>query len=102
MKKKVMLLVVILSGILVYWTDSAKAVNGAGPDVISLKTGVAPLPFQHWKHQALNGGECSNCHKVESGGKIEGWGKETAHGLCIPCHDLNDKGPVECGQCHKK
>ena len=35
-------------------------------------------------------------------GKIAGWGKESAHTICIPCHDLDDKGPVECHQCHKK
>lgn len=75
---------------------------GAGPEVIKLKTGVEPLPFAHWKHQLTNGSECFHCHKGAEGGKIEGWGKEAAHGLCIPCHDLNEKGPVECKQCHKK
>lgn len=70
---------------------------GSGPEIITLKT---VTPFQHWKHQIYNASECLNCHKDE-GGKIVGWGKEAAHGLCIPCHDLNEKGPVECKQCHK-
>lgn len=99
--KKIMLLVVMLSSIEVYATDSADAAAGSGPEVINMKTGSVPLPFPHWKHQVFNGSECFHCHKAD-GGKIEGWGKEAAHGLCIPCHDMNDKGPVECKQCHKK
>lgn len=70
---------------------------GSGPDSIQLKTVV---PFQHWKHQVSPGVECVNCHKPGSG-KIENWGKDAAHELCIACHDLNEKGPVECKQCHK-
>jgi len=70
---------------------------GSGPDSIKLKTVV---PFQHWKHQSSNGSECFNCHKAD-GARIENWGKEVAHELCISCHDLNDKGPVECKQCHR-
>lgn len=99
--KKILLLTALLSSSIAYSTAHADARKGAGPDVINLKMGVVQLPFQHWKHQASNGSECSHCHKGE-GGKIEGWGKETAHTLCIPCHDLNDKGPVECKQCHKQ
>lgn len=96
--KKTMLLVALLSSIAVHSTVFA----GAGAEVISLKTGAEPLPFAHWKHQQANGSECFHCHKGPEGGKIEGWGREAAHGLCIPCHDMNDKGPVECKQCHKK
>lgn len=99
--KKILLLGALLSSTIVYSTALAAAPKGAGPDVINLKTGSVQLPFQHWKHQVYNGSECSNCHKGE-GGKIEGWGKEAAHTLCIPCHDMNDKGPVECKQCHKE
>ena len=97
---KILLLAALLSSIIVYSTVLADAPKGSGSDVINLKTGLVPLPFQHWKHQTYNGSECFHCHKAE-GGKIEGWGKEAAHGLCIPCHDMNDKGPVECKQCHK-
>ncbi len=98
--KKILLLAVLLSNFIVYSAVHADASKGAGPDVINMKTGSSPLPFQHWKHQLNTGSECFHCHKAE-GGKIAGWGKEAAHDLCIPCHDLNDKGPVECKQCHK-
>lgn len=94
--KKTLLLAALLSSIAAQSTVFA----GAGPEVIKMKTGVNPLLFQHWKHQQVNGSECFHCHTAE-GGKIAGWGKEAAHGLCIPCHDMNDKGPVECKQCHK-
>jgi predicted CXXCH cytochrome family protein len=84
----------LISGVVVCSTVFA----GSGPDLINMKTVAAP--FSHGLHQTYNGSECSNCHKSD-GGKIAGWGKEAAHGLCIPCHDLNEKGPVECKQCHK-
>ncbi len=98
--KSIMVLAVLLSGFFACSTVIADASKGSGPDIISLKTGAVPLLFPHWKHQIYNGSECFHCHKAE-GGKIEGWGKEAAHNLCIPCHDMNDKGPVECKQCHK-
>lgn len=98
---KIMFSIVILSGIIVHSAVFADAPKGSGPEIINMKTAVVPLPFPHWKHQIYNGSECFHCHKVE-GGKIEGWGKEAAHTLCIPCHDLNDNGPVECKQCHQK
>ena len=98
--KKVLLLATVLSGIAAGSSAFAAAATGFGPEVIKMKMGGLPLAFPHWRHQVLNNSECSNCHKAD-GGKIEGWGKETAHTLCIPCHDLNDKGPVECKQCHK-
>ncbi len=96
--KKILLLAVLLSNTMVYSAVFAAAPKGSGPEVINLKTGLVPFP--HWKHQISNNSECFNCHKAE-GGKIGDWGKETAHDLCISCHDLNEKGPVECKQCHK-
>ncbi len=99
---KMLLLTVLLTSFFVCSTAYAGSTpQGAGPEVIHMKMGAVQLPFQHWKHQVNNGSECFHCHKAD-GGKIKGWGKETAHELCIPCHDLNDKGPVECKQCHKK
>jgi len=71
----------------------------AGPAVIELKMGNMRLPFQHLKHQKLNNNECFHCHKPQDR-KIKGWAKEVAHQSCISCHDLNDKGPVECKACH--
>ncbi len=81
----------------------ADTAQNNGPEIINLKMGDTSLAFKHWKHQkALTGkNDCFRCHKVEIG-KIEAWGKETAHTICIPCHDLSDKGPVECKGCHKK
>lgn len=96
--KNIVLLAALLASLMVYSTVHAVTPKGAGPDVITLKT--VQVPFQHWKHQVNNGSECFHCHNAE-GGKIKGWGKEAAHELCISCHDLNDKGPVDCKQCHK-
>jgi predicted CXXCH cytochrome family protein len=73
-----------------------------GPEVITFKMGVMLLPFRHWGHQKQLNDECYHCHGKNTSGKIPGWGKESAHTICIPCHDLDDKGPIECHQCHKK
>jgi predicted CXXCH cytochrome family protein len=70
-----------------------------GPEVISIKMGPEVLSFTHRKHQITTKNECWHCHRTVDG-KIDGWNKETAHNLCISCHDLEDKGPVECKQCH--
>ena len=75
--------------------------NG-GPEVIDFKMGVMVLPFTHRKHQTVLNNECFHCHGKRGAGKIDGWGKEAAHTICIPCHDLEEKGPTECKQCHKK
>ena len=72
-----------------------------GPDVINFKMGAMTLAFQHKKHLTALNNECFHCHKTENG-KIDDWGKETAHTICIPCHDLYEKGPTECKGCHKK
>ena len=71
----------------------------SGPEVIKLKMGDLMLPFKHWAHQKFLEKQCSPCH-VSKIGKIENWGKETAHALCITCHESRHKGPVECKQCH--
>jgi predicted CXXCH cytochrome family protein len=88
---------VVLSG---YVTVAlADAPKDLGRDVIVLKMGVMELRFQHWKHQARTKGDCFSCHKTRIG-VIDGWGKDTAHKICIPCHDLENKGPVQCHECH--
>lgn len=74
--------------------------NG-GPEVIGLKMGDMELPFQHWKHQTRLHYECYHCHNTKIG-KIDNWGKDTAHTICIACHELEDKGPTTCLQCHPK
>lgn len=98
--KKIAVLTVALCSFMAGSHAFADAKKGVGPEFINLKMGAEQMKFLHWKHQASNNNECINCHVTE-GGKIEGWGKETAHTLCIPCHDMNEKGPVECKQCHK-
>lgn len=72
-----------------------------GPAIINLKMGVMVLPFNHLKHQKDLKNDCFQCHATKIG-KIDGWGKETAHKICIACHELEDKGPTDCRQCHKK
>ncbi|MDD2898819.1 MAG: cytochrome c3 family protein [Desulfuromonadaceae bacterium] len=71
-----------------------------GPEIIRIKMGDHVLDFQHRKHQLSNNNECFHCHKPQEW-KIKKWDKEVAHQVCIACHDLNDKGPVECKGCHK-
>ncbi|WP_243374173.1 cytochrome c3 family protein [Geotalea sp. SG265] len=101
MKKALLLiLVVCISGLSV--TVLAATPKNVGPEIINLKMGVMILPFSHRKHQKELNGECFHCHPKASAGKIDNWGKETAHKICISCHDLEEKGPVECKQCHKK
>lgn len=79
----------------------SNAAQSQGPETISLKNGKIPLEFAHRKHQNLQNSECFHCHLPDKW-KIDGWGKETAHSMCISCHDLNDKGPVKCEGCHKQ
>lgn len=80
---------------------AVEATPNSGPAVIELKMGNMRLPFQHLKHQKRNNGECFHCHKPQEW-KIKEWNKEVAHQICISCHDLNEKGPVECKGCHAK
>jgi predicted CXXCH cytochrome family protein len=75
--------------------------QNTGPDMIKLKMGKKTLDFTHRKHQKLTNNQCWECHD-KNNGKIPKWGEPTAHKLCIPCHDLNEKGPINCKECHKK
>lgn len=72
-----------------------------GAPVIKLKMGTKTLDFTHQKHQKLTKDQCWECHD-KTPGKITNWGQATAHKICIPCHDLNEKGPISCKGCHKK
>jgi hypothetical protein len=96
---------VLILGLLSIATVSLAAVTAtskdSGPEVINLKMGDMKLPFQHWTHQKSLKGECFHCHNTKIG-KIDGWSKDTAHKICIACHELEDKGPVACLQCHPK
>jgi predicted CXXCH cytochrome family protein len=99
------LFTVLVASLLVIGTSSnilaVETPPNIGPAVIELKMGNMRLPFQHLKHQKLNNNECFHCHKPQEW-KIKGWNKEVAHQICISCHDLNEKGPVECKGCHTK
>lgn len=72
-----------------------------GPKTIEFKMGSKKIVFSHQRHQQLTKNQCWECHDKKTG-KIDNWGESTAHKLCIPCHDLNEKGPVVCKGCHKK
>lgn len=72
-----------------------------GPKTIKLKMGTKSLVFTHHKHQKAVNNQCWECHD-KSVGKISNWSEATAHRLCIPCHDLNEKGPINCKGCHRK
>lgn len=69
-----------------------------GADVIEMKKGVK---FNHKAHsEALK--DCTKCHATPAGGKIEGFGKDLAHGKgCKGCHAEMKKGPTSCKECHK-
>ncbi|NTW98954.1 MAG: cytochrome c3 family protein [Geobacteraceae bacterium] len=68
-------------------------------DVIEMKRGVK---FNHKAHQEKVAGDCKVCHE-KGPGKIEGFGKDLAHGKsCKGCHAEMKKGPVGCKDCHKQ
>ena len=69
----------------------------AGPTVLEAKNGN--VTFEHSKHKQL---KCETCHASAEGGKIEGFAKDKAHGLCVECHKKEAKGPSKCTECHKK
>jgi hypothetical protein len=100
LKQLLLIALLSLSGVSV--TLATDMPKDPGPEVINFRMGVMILPFQHKKHQERLNNECYHCHGKSASRKIAGWGKETAHTLCISCHDLDDKGPIECHQCHKK
>ncbi|PKN16251.1 MAG: cytochrome C [Deltaproteobacteria bacterium HGW-Deltaproteobacteria-23] len=94
------LLALILSFVFTATVMAAKPEN-PGPKIIKLKMGKETIQFTHHKHQKVTNNQCWECHDKKSG-KISNWNEATAHKICIPCHDLNEKGPVSCKGCHKK
>ena len=101
MKKYALLMtgLFIVSGC--FTSVGAEPPKDRGRELINLKMGNMDLQFQHWKHQTSVHNECFNCHKTKIG-VIDGWSTDVAHKVCIPCHDLESKGPVQCQECHKK
>jgi len=76
---------------------AAYAAAPTAPTVLEAKNGN--VTFEHSKHAAQ---KCEVCHVTAAGGKIEGFGKDKAHGLCVECHKKEAKGPQKCTECHKK
>jgi len=74
-------------------------------DVITFPAKNGDVKFEHKKHQELMKKDCKVCH-VKKIGKMEGFGKDTAHKLCWDCHKSKSKGkgpiPPKCTGCHKK
>jgi len=83
------------------FASSAFAAAPAGPITLPAKPGN--VTFQHAKHAAL---KCTQCHKDDKGGAIEGFNKtvnkDKAHPVCQECHKKEGKGPQKCADCHKK
>lgn len=100
MVQRVLVLLTLLVAA-IFSTALAQATPDKGREIINIKMGDSQLPFGHWKHQKTLNSECFHCHASKIG-KIDDWNKETAHKVCIACHELEDKGPVTCRQCHPK
>lgn len=98
--KNFVLVMSLLAFSIINTSPESRAQQNPGPETMTLKNGTTPLKFTHRKHQQLQNSECFHCH-APTGWKIDNWGKEVAHSMCISCHDLNDKGPVKCEECHK-
>ena len=82
----------------------APAAFAAAPDApLTLPAKPGNVTFNHKSHGAL---KCTDCHKDEKGGDIEGIGKDMnkdkAHAACHDCHKKQAKGPQKCADCHKK
>jgi hypothetical protein len=73
------------------------------PADIKLPAKPGAVTFSHKTHSAL---KCTQCHKTDAGGDIEGIGadmnKDKAHAACQDCHKKQAKGPQKCADCHKK
>jgi len=101
MSRYLVILLLLSLSLLVTSSVIAASPENNGPEIIKLKMGDKTIEFPHRKHQVVTENKCWECH-ADKKGKIENWSEATAHRLCIPCHDLNEKGPVSCKGCHKK
>ncbi len=50
---------------------------------------------------STEGTPCAECHKVKPAGRSTGL-MNAYHKQCIGCHKARGKGPLACGQCHKR
>jgi hypothetical protein len=85
----------------VAFATSALAARPEKPIVLPSRTGA--VTFQHSTHASL---KCTQCHKDDQGGAIEGFrkasSKNRAHAACHECHKKERKGPQKCADCHRK
>jgi opacity protein-like surface antigen len=80
---------------------AAFAGSAFAADVMEFKASMGAVKFDHKKHQDLVK-DCKVCHE-KGPGKIEGFGKDYAHGKgCKGCHETKKQGPTKCPDCHKK
>lgn len=87
-----------MKNIIIVLVLAAFAGSAFAADVMQFKRGVK---FNHKIHQdAIK--DCTKCHAIAEGGKIEGFGKEYAHKNCKGCHAEMKKGPAICKDCHKQ
>ena len=47
------------------------------------------------------GTPCADCHQLDDNGSQPGL-RKAYHGQCKGCHETQGKGPVACGECHKR
>lgn len=73
----------------------------AGPASLTFDTKNGKVTFAHKAHQDKLK-DCKICHESDKGGKIAGWSKDKAHGLCKKCHEEKKAGPTKCAECHVK
>ena len=73
----------------------------AGPATLTFETKQGKVTFAHKAHQDKLK-DCKICHESDKGGKIAGWSKDKAHGLCKKCHEEKKAGPTKCAECHVK
>jgi predicted CXXCH cytochrome family protein len=88
---------IIAAGALIFFC----AGTAMAADVMTFPAKMGDVTFNHKMHQEMLKNNCKACH-TKAPGKIEGFGKDVAHKLCISCHKAKGKGPVSCKACHKK
>ncbi len=86
----------------------AAAVAGATfadvPDRMEFPAKNGNVVFFHNNHANEASGTCAVCHDQAPEGKIEGFGAEFAHHVCVSCHadPGGAEGPTTCQGCHKQ
>jgi hypothetical protein len=91
----------LFAAVALAFASNAVAAPPAAPIALPAKPGT--VTFDHAKHSAV---KCTQCHKDDKGGAIEGFNKtvnkDKAHATCHECHKKEGKGPQKCADCHKK